>query len=800
MQFVQREKEKKKLIDAYQAMRQSGRQQLRFVIGEAGSGKTVLINQFLDEISATTDQTLVVSSSCSVQSDYNIPYQPFKELLKQLLKDVDEEDSKKEKFKEVFRFCAKTVFEHAPDLLGNFIPGTAIISAIGQNLFQDKDKEPARSIDESKIVVQYVDAVRSIAEKYRLVLIVDNLQWIDPSSVNLLYQLVIGLKNSPVMIIGSYRSTDIDIIVGGEKHPLSKLITEVKISLGNVFVDLDKVSEADRRELMDRMLDSKKNILDDLFRENLFKRTNGNPLFINELMNLLIEKGMVVSNNDGVWSNNANLDWDSYPVRIEGIIQERIGRLEDSLVEVLSYASVQGYTFIAQVLSKTMDAPERSILTTLSKILQKQHHLVTEDDCIRCSQGIVSKFNFSSYIFQQYLYQELSQTQRMMLHSDIARILEDYFKNNIEEAAGDIARHYEMSEEYDKAVKYIRIAVDSMMHLSAYGKAAMLITKALGFLKDMPQSSETRHLTLYFTIRLCICYRDIKGWGDPEVEWLYDQAWNLCVEKQDFENIDIVIVLFGKWTIYLMKLELDRCLQQVQKNLEIADKYGNRMLHLNSLISAANTYFWLGDLEKTCEYGELFLSEAAMEGAGDSTPDLDSLFANMFLMLAEQLQGKKEEAELRYLQIQGDKAKNKDAFYQVVAGQALCWYNWGEENWDTLYGQASELMQTAEKYNFCFYHGIGKIFYGAALYEKCDNEVNVEKVIKDGYRILTESSKSSPTAVHSLYGLILGEFYRKCGNRELFETFIDAVIQTAETHNERVYLEKLHKLKEVDYD
>ncbi|MBO7551141.1 MAG: AAA family ATPase [Fibrobacter sp.] len=105
MQFVQREKEKKKLIDAYQAMRQSGRQQLRFVIGEAGSGKTVLINQFLDEISATTDQTLVVSSSCSVQYDYNIPYQPFKELLKQLLKDVAEEDSKKEKFKEVFRFC-----------------------------------------------------------------------------------------------------------------------------------------------------------------------------------------------------------------------------------------------------------------------------------------------------------------------------------------------------------------------------------------------------------------------------------------------------------------------------------------------------------------------------------------------------------------------------------------------------------------------------------------------------------------------------------------------------------------------
>ena len=281
------------------------------------------------------------------------------------------------------------------------------------------------------------------------------------------------------------------------------------------------------------------------------------------------------------------------------------------------------------------------------------------------------------------------------------------------------------------------------------------------------------------------------------MEWLYDQAWNLCVEKQDFENIDIVIVLFGKWTIYLVKLDLDQCLQQVQKNFEMADKYKNRILRLNSLISAANTYFWLGDLEKTCEYCESFLSEAAKDGAGGGPSNLDSLFANMFLMLAEQLQGKKEEAKLRYLQIQGDKAKNKDAFYQVVAGQALCWYNWGEEDWEALYGLAMELMQTAEKYNFCCYLGIGKMFYGAALYEKCDNEVNAESAIKDGYRILTESSKSSPTALHSLYGLILGEFYRKSGNRNEFETFIDAVIQTAEAHNERVYLEKLHKLKEA---
>ena len=89
-----------------------------------------------------------------------------------------------------------------------------------------------------------------------------------------------------------------------------------------------------------------------------------------------------------------------------------------------------------------MGETERDLLMTLSRKLQKQYHLVNEGPCVRSARGLVSEFNFSNYIFQQYLYQELSATQRMILHGDIAVILEELFRDNIGEVAGDISLNF----------------------------------------------------------------------------------------------------------------------------------------------------------------------------------------------------------------------------------------------------------------------------------------------------------------------------------------------------------------------
>jgi predicted ATPase len=797
--MVYREKETERLQQAYRMMQQTGDLQLRFICGEAGSGKTVLANMFVDSVSENAERTLFVSTYCGIRSEYNIPYQPFKELLKQLLLDVDEqteaEKKEKSKLKESLAFCGKMLLEYAPDLIGNFIPGASVLGAIGQSVFKEKREEqkPAGVIEENKILEQYVDAIEAIASKYKLVFLLDNLQWIDPSSVNLLYQMITRLRRNAVFIIGCYRSNDVEVDVRGEKHPMNKLITEVKIAHGNVFINLDLIPETERKELMNKMLDTDTNMYDQYFREKLFEHTNGNPLFVSELTGLLKEESMIVRNNDGVWMNNSNLQWKSYPVRIEGIVQERIGQLEDSLVEILSHASVQGYSFIAQVLSKTMGESERNLLVTLSKTLQKQHRLVFEGDCFRSSQGMVSRFNFSNYIFQQYLYQELSVAQRMMLHSDTAAILEDLFKDHIDEVAGDIARHYEMSGEHEKAIQYIDITAKQMMRTGSYAEASALLQKALQFLGQLPETPDNEKTRLAFMLHLCVCAMSTKGWGNPEVEELYEKTKELCKKRKEFDHIEIV--LFGLWLIKLSKLQLDECLQQSFKNMTIAIRHSNTSVKLMSLISMGSSFFWMGDIEKAEESFAHFFSELKQlsDWEKDENCKLNYLYGLMFKMLIDQQKqddGKAIETRKTILEIL---SQSPNSYHQVVAHCAIAWYSYFAGDMAALRAHADEMIEKSTVRRFQSYNNMGKIFKGATLIG-ADNET-AEELIFQAYRGMLDFSQANVALMHSVYVHILALCYREQGRREQADSFIETEIARCEQIGERVYIPALKQLQ-----
>ena len=799
--LISRRKEYKNLENAYKHSQQAGKLQLCFITGEAGMGKTVLANMFMNEIAEDNDQTLFVSVFCCIRSEYNIPYQPFKELLKQLLQDIKNteeqqpvEKTKGTRIKDALTFSAKMICDHAPDLIGSFIPGASIVAAIGQSFInKSENKKDVIAIDESKILEQYVDAIRAIAKRYKLVMFIDDLQWIDNLSVNLLYQLIMGLQNSPVMIIGCYRSTD--IATDGIQHPMHKLLTEVKIQFGNVFINLDRQSKEERLAFMNAMLNAEANVYDTDFREKLFQRTNGNPLFVSELIGLLKENGMLVKNSNSFWKNNDNLEWNSYPVRIEGIIQERIGKLEESLLETLTYASVQGYRFIAQVLSKTMGEPERDMLVTLSKKLQKQYNLVYEDGYTRSGTGLLSHFNFSNYIFQQYLYHELSMSQRIMLHSDVAAILEELYKDSHNEVAADIAKHYELSGEYSKAIPYIRITVGSMIQLSAYTEAVSLIKKALIMLEEAEQTAETQKEKLHFLVQLCICYRSIKGWGKPEVRVLYERAKKLSKELREFEYINII--LFGIWAIQLAKLNLDECLILARKHINAAQKHQNKTTTLTALISLVNTLFWLGKLTEADETINSFMSLIDEKALKNETNQLNHLLALMFSLLIAREQDNAEKAKQVENHITELVNTSRNRFYQVVGYRALAWYAFLSENNDALGEYSEKMVEQSKKYGFNFYHGIGQMFYGASIVDT--NPAEAEHIIKQGYRQLTELSNSDVTAMHSVYTLILGKLYLKTQQHNLFCDFMKEEIKLSLSKNERCYLSEMHLLTATYY-
>lgn len=793
LKMVRREREMEQLWQAYYSL-DRGNCQLRFIPGEAGTGKSVLLDMFTGELEEKTENTLIASTFCCIRSEYSIPYQPFKELLKQLMQEVrDNEEierkgrSRGEKLKEAFAFSARMLLEHAPDLIDNFIPVGTVLGAIGQHfLGNDEKQEKSGAPDESKIIEEYINTLRAVSEKYRLVLLLDDLQWIDKPSVNLLYQLSVVLRDCPVLIVGSYRSTDIDVM-DGEKHPMDKLINEVKISYGNVFIHLDNVDIWERRKFMDFLLDREANMYDAAFRQTLFERTGGNPLFVSEMVNLLKEEGILEQNEVGIWTNHKIPDWQSYPVRIEGIIRERIGRLEESMVEVLSQASVQGYRFIVQVLSRTMGETERDLLMTLSRKLQKQYHLVNEGPCVRSARGLVSEFNFSNYIFQQYLYQELSATQRMILHGDIAVILEELFRDNIGEVAGDIARHYELAGEPEKALKYIEITVDQMLAVSGFLEASVLLDKALGeFIGKMDDP-----IRLRFIVKQGICYRSIKGWANEDTERLYIEAEELSRKLGCDDYMEII--LFGRWTIGLVKLQLDRCLELAAEYRALARERNDVPMEFMALITYINTLFWRGELHETDAYLKEF--ETLYRKKDPSVlvqPAVEVLYGMFDLLTSFQL-GDYERTAIAKKELICKISTLKDRFCQCIAYQALAWQEYLAGNREQSGNYAKTLLELAKAGGYPFYISVGYLFYGAFVaLTDVDEGIGL---IRRGYEILRGDTDLEITSMHSVYGLLLNTVYLECGRYEDLKDSLPRIIENSIRIKESCYLSELYLLE-----
>ena len=751
LSFIRRNKEIALLENSLKKVSSQKELQVQFITGEAGTGKSVLIQTFLNDIKET-ERIVIASSFCSIPSEYNIPYQPFKEILKQLIEDIQEDSANKrwskENLKELLSFSTSMLLTHAPDLIGSLIPGGSILSGISQSIIEktnilerlkaQKTGEDV-SIDESKIIEQFVNYMRAISEKYTIVLFIDDLQWIDKPSVELLYQLIVSLRRSSLMIVGCYRSEDIDGYTGEGRHPMQKLINEIKIAFGNVFIQLDNLSEADRKDFMNQILDRDKNQYTASFRKKLFERTNGNPLFITEMMSLFKDEGVVY-----------------------------------------------------QVLSRTLNESERNLLMSLSKKLQKQHHLVMEGDCVRSGKQFVSKFYFSNYIFQQYIYQELSLTQRMVLHSDIATILQELFKDKIEEMAGDIAYHYEMSGEYDSALRFIMISVNAMMKISAFENAIPLLKNMLKYLDDLADDMEHDRIRLEATVKLGLCYRNTIGWGSKIPMDLFTEANQLSKKIQCFDYMDTITYCI--WIYYFMQIDLDKCVDLCEKNIAQTKESENLIGLQTGYIMLINTLFWIGDFKRL----KLFLHEyeVLIDQMGENVrqaTSINNLFYFMFASITAFEAGEYEVFKKLSQDMEDRYTSVKDYFVLAIFYHVVAWNELLQGNYERCEEFALKVHKTSEDHSFSYYTAVSKLFYGFT-YALKEKETGLS-ILEEGYKSLIPDKTSTTDITHPFYTYLLGMVHLNYNDYRSCLDIINMSFPIIEANKEKCYLGELYFLK-----
>ena len=491
--FVARQAEMERL-DALLQSALAGNGQVAFISGEAGRGKTALLREFTQRACQAIPDLLAAAGNCNPYSGVSDPYLPLRSVLRMLVGDIDLARSSgmltQTGLLRLHRAAPKSMqalISFGSFLVDTFIPGAELLNqaremgidipALWQVVEQAANKPT--QLAQQHLFEQYCGVLRALARHHPLLILLDDMQWSDSASSGLLYHLGTRLEGGRILVLCAYRTEEIAAESGGQRHPLEKALAELKRRYGDAWLDLAESDAHQGRGFMDAFLDSEPNRLGQDFRQRLFQHTQGHALFTIELLRALQERGDLLRDGDGYWVAKPVLAMDNLPARVEAVIAERLGRLNEGQRQTLSIASVEGEDFTAQVTARVKGVTEQQMLGELSQELERRHRLVVEQGELQSGYHTLSRYRFAHALYQQYLYKQLSSAERRLLHQETAQALEELHAGHAADIAPQLAYHWGQAKDAGKTRDYLILAGQAALAAYANTDAENYFRQAL---------------------------------------------------------------------------------------------------------------------------------------------------------------------------------------------------------------------------------------------------------------------------------------------------------------------------------
>jgi len=433
----------------------AGECQFEVVAGEPGVGKTRLLEE-LEKLARA--RSIRVLHGRSAEQDRAFPYQGFCDLIQEYFKSKETGSSPAPEFSDL-----------AADLVALF-PMLSEIGEIRAAATGDSKLTRGGSAPENKTQVFELLArtLTRIAGGRPLVIFVEDLHEAE-LSIEALQYIVQRLSPTATLIVGSYRSTEVD-----GRHPLTRMLSSFRGDRRFHQIQLEPLSPSDHRSFLETLVGT--GISESLIKR-LYEGTEGNPYFTKELVRSLMESGAIARDDTGAWSLSpeAGLSADVLPATIQQAVEKRIERLPDDLRLILSMASVIGKAFDSRDLEALGEG--KDIDDAIDRLAQEG--LIEEE---REARG--DRLAFSSGVVRDVLYAALPPRKRRSLHRRYAELVETRHGGRLERALPQLVHHFSLGDVPEKTVEYgLRLGKASLEAFSAE-EAARAAKTALQFLDD----------------------------------------------------------------------------------------------------------------------------------------------------------------------------------------------------------------------------------------------------------------------------------------------------------------------------
>lgn len=414
-----------------------------FISGEPGIGKTQLISTLISMHSP--EKINFLYGRCLFNNEGGLPYHPFVSAVNNSL------------FSTHGHFIS-TIIKLAEQ---NNINISNKISQI--KTFLNFSGEYSKSIMHKEQLWEAVLTMfTAIAAEKPLVLILDDIQWADRTSIGLFAYLARNIRNLPVLLVGLHRPPEIAL----DNIDLSNTIRQLRIEDAAAKIDLLRLSETDTLSVVEKILDD--NPVDNKIVSEIYRQSEGNPLFIYELTRLMKDRNTIKKGDGNTWVFNEEASLSTVSDKVQDVIKQRVDRLESESREVLQIASCQGEYFQSSVLTDCLKLDKISLL----KILQ---HLEKEYNVIHYEN---KSYRFDHILIRNVLYESILPELQEEYHKLIA---ESLIKSSVskDEYASVIAHHLISGNSEEKAVKYLLTAAKNARELYAVEEAFSFYQKLM---------------------------------------------------------------------------------------------------------------------------------------------------------------------------------------------------------------------------------------------------------------------------------------------------------------------------------
>jgi len=574
---VGRASELAEIADAFRGAA-NGRRQVVFVSGEAGIGKTTLVDAALEDLRrATGPPPLIGRGQCVEQYGGGEPYLPVLEAMAAICRGSDG------------RRVEAVLIQHAPDWLLRAL-GLAAPSIVG-----------ATASTHEHTLHKLAASIDALSAEIPLVLALEDLQWSDHATLNLLSVLAQSRAPARLLVLCTLRPAD--AIAHG--HPVATAKRELLRKCLCREILLGGLSAADVASYLAARFPGAE-LPQDLL-PLLVDRSDGNPFFLVTLVDHLLDRNLLVGGTR--WELRASADTlrTAIPSGIRAAIEPRLEHLPGDALRVLQSASVAGLEFAAHAVAGV--APRGSDLADVEYVEQLCDGLAVRREILRASgesawpDGTTSaRYAFAHALYREVIYQSLSSSARRRLHQAIGERLEQGHDERTAEAASELAAHFERSGDGPRAVRYHGEAAAHARSRFAYQEARLHLEAALALQCGEPETPERQRQEALLLQALGSTLFSIKGHGDGDAARAFARMCELA-ERLDDAALQLR-AMDGLLLVHTMRAELTIARELAEKTIDRAEQLRNPVAIANTRVTLGGTLFYLGELAAAHRHGE----------------------------------------------------------------------------------------------------------------------------------------------------------------------------------------------------